>query len=345
MPQVRDMQAMPRATKKQAHAVRRATEEAVVRARAEVNGFREQVARHVRADAKGDAADVAQGLRGQVDNADALVGKAEVALKRIKDMGVVPPRPTARVPQAVRAKRALSVLQGGGVSGDWSASPEKKRRVLSRGGLLPRARLGAATPLRVDQLSTLIKQVAIASKLRVAIMDSLGVGFECLNVFRAYIWFTEIDDVDGPRSDAQASVSPALALEHVSVFGADDSRPSRWSCSKHAVFNILTERANVAARYFQLRENSVAAAFVALVAWLALHKTLFSEKCEANRLAFDASRGVFLPPCVWPFDSHSHGAPRFTRGSIPALTKRSVRSPKRGSDKPASQAGAAAKSA
>lgn len=298
----------------QSHSVANTTIAAVTRARAEVNNFREQVTRLVRPDVPGEAANAARGLLKHIEHAEALVEKAELSVARIKSVGRVPPRPTASVPQTVRAKRALSVLQAGGMGGDGDASAKKKSRILPGGGVLA-AGQRTATPMRSSEFSTTIKRAATASRLLVARVGPRGVGFECPNVFRAYVWFAEVDEIKEPRSVPPAAVSPALAPEHVSVFGIDELLTNRWSCSKHAVFNVLTERANAAVRYFQTREDSGANAFVALAEWLALHKTLFTDKCEDRRLAFDASRGIFLPACIRSFDGH--GAPRFTRGSIP----------------------------
>eukprot|EP00171_Calliarthron_tuberculosum_P010859 IDg10859t1 len=140
------------------------------------------------------------------------------------------------------------------------------------------------------------------------------------------MWFRATDPAT-PKSAATPTGTPAstqgraMEPEWIAVFGIDENGPVRWSASKHAVFAVLTERANAAVRYFWARERSGADAFVALANWLALHRTVFSDACEGRRLAFDASRGIFLPPCVRSFDGT--GGPRFTRGSIPVRSSSS----------------------
>lgn len=49
--------------------------------------------------------------------------------------------------------------------------------------------------------------------------------------------------------------------------------------------------------------------------WLAKHRQIFTSESEERRLAFDASRGIFLPACINAFSEGSET--RFTRGTIP----------------------------
>ena len=123
--------------------------------------------------------------------------------------------------------------------------------------------------------------------------------FEGKHVFRAYIWLKGKNKQFRPV--------------HVGVFRVDEVA-GRWSVSKHAVFNVFSERANAAVRYFQRSQKSGADALIALARWFARHRGMFKERAEERRLAFDASRGIFLPACVTAFDGSEV---RFTRGTIP----------------------------
>lgn len=68
-----------------------------------------------------------------------------------------------------------------------------------------------------------------------------GCGFLCEHAFRAYIWFHPVD----PRGDGSA-----IEPEWIDLFGIDEPLVGRWSASRHAVFSVLTGRANAVVRYF-----------------------------------------------------------------------------------------------
>lgn len=307
------------------HTVASKTIAAVERARQEVNSFKAQVAKLVRPDAPGEAASVGRGLLKHITQAEALVEKVETTVKRLKAVGRVPPRPTASIPASVRAKRALSVLSAGlGMEKGTTVMPNSKdpsteaesrnvRRKLSGPVFLSAAGKPVATPLREDDFASTLQIVAKSSPMGVGRIGTRGVGFECRNVFRAFVYFKEVD----PPANMPAPASKTYIVpEHISCFGIDETNASRWSCSKYAVFNVLTERANAAIRYFMAREETGEAAFMALAEWLAKHNTLFVDRSEDGRFsAFDTSRGIFLPACIHSFDGS--GQARFTRGFIP----------------------------
>lgn len=334
---------------------------AVERARQEVNGLKAHVSQLLRSEIPADQ-NVARSLAKHTQQAEALVEKAESTVKRVKGYSRVPPRPTASVPPSLRAKRSLSVLLSGldaddillDVKGPQAGRTVKKEKLVEgtaeekirspkwKGPFLSAAGKPTATPMREEDFTTTLgkvhKETGLAV-LRTAKGDG-AVFFECPNVFRAAIWFKEADVPCDPKSVAEAPSANYIVPEHIAVFGVDETNPSRWACSRYAVFKVITERANAAVRYFMAREKTGEEAFLALGKWLARHKTLFSAKCEDRRLAFDASRGIFLPACIYPFEGH--GPPRFTRGSIPLrsnstyATQPTVRVPS-GSHAPGSQ--------
>lgn len=307
---------------------------AVERARQDVNGLKMHMAQLMRSEAPSDQ-NMARSLVKHRQKAETLVEQAESTVKRIKNVRSVPPRPTASVPPSVRAKRSLSVLLSGLESDDIlqdlqkntdEALDVKQESVLEKADGTPtpkrnRAFLSAAgkpvaTPLREDVLKATLGKVHKETGLAVLRnMTDGGVFFECPNVFRTLVWFKDVDAPAGTNPNADGSVPTYVVPEHIAVFGVDETNASRWACSRYAVFKVITERANAAVRYFMAREKTGEDAFLALGKWLARHKTLFTAKCEDRRLAFDASRGIFLPSCIYPFEGH--GPPRFTRGSIP----------------------------
>lgn len=314
---------------------------AVDRARDEVNSFKAHVDQLHRSENPSDQA-MAKSLAQHISRAESLVTKAETTVKRMRQVGRVPPRPTASSPPALRAKRSLSVLRTGLGSepADPGTDPSKKnaedaadkptRNVKQKTGaagvapngspsakpvFLSAAGKPTATPLREDDFKATLQRIAREADLTVGLMSPRGVGFECRNVFRAFVWFKETDPPGEKLPLRETPKHAYIVPEHIGCFGVDESNASRWSCSRYAVFKVVTERANAAIRYFMARETTGEDAFLALAKWLARHKTLFTAKCEDRRLAFDASRGIFLPCCIYPFEGN--GPPRFTRGSIP----------------------------
>lgn len=313
---------------------------AVERARNEVNNFKNQIAAMMRSESAADNA-VARSMADQLAHAEHLVEKAEATAKRIRNGACVPPRPTASVAPSVRAKRALSVLRAGLDAGDAqvlgakadAADRDKKRKV--DGSVDPSGRVvkkprthapdmsflsaagkPSATPLAEESLNSILRKLSTETELSIRVRGGRGVVLECKNVFRAFIWFKETDSPPGFKpATPEGPLSTFIAPEFIGCFGIDETNLGRWSCSRYAVFNVMSERANAAIRYFTAREKTGEEAFSALVQWLERHKNLYSAKCEERRLAFDASRGIFLPACIYPFEGN--GPPRFTRGSIP----------------------------
>lgn len=300
---------------------------AVERARNEVKSFKETYENLIQttANAGGEAQNLARSLIKHIETAETHVEKADATVKRIKVVGRIPPRPTASVPASVRAKRALSVLLAGvdvektNITAEGAANAARNvRQKLGTGMFLSAAGKPCATPIREDELNNVLKRAVKETDLKVGRVGDRGVGFECRNVFRAFMWFKEVEVPKGEKLPPVPKGGKPLVFmvpEHIGCFRVDELSASRWSCSKHAIFNILTERAQAAIRYFMARESKGEDAFVALAQWLARHKNLFSAKNEERRLAFDASRGIFLPACVHAFDGSGDG--RFTRGSIP----------------------------
>lgn len=264
----------------------------VERAREEVNSMKDALAADA---ASSDDATVRANLK-KLAAAEALLHKAESSVRRVKVASGTTPRPPTTTTAAERAARALAVLSGAG-------PPERLFVPVSD---------GRSRPLLAEvDLPALCSRATAEARLGIGPLlqsPGVGVGFMCESVFRSFLWFRRV-----PPSSACA---PAMIVpEHIAVFGVDETAATRWSASKHAVFGVLTERANAAVRYFWAREARAEDAFVELAKWLALHRTMFSDKCDERRLAFDASRGYFLPACVRAFDGV--GGPRFTRGSIP----------------------------
>lgn len=220
-------------------------------------------------------------LLRRVAIAEQLEEKAERKVLLIKSVGRATKRHNAYVPRSIRAKRALTVLQGG-----------TKRK------------FGGGKGVKDEELNALLKRISketglMAGRVSKSHGGGVGVGFECRNVFRAYLWFKDS--------------SPWLIPEHIAVFRVDELHASRFSCSRHAIFNVLTERANAAVRYWGGGD-----VLMPLAKWLAKHDGVFGGKCEERRLAFDASRGMFLPPCVIGFGG---GDAAFTRGTIPVRSQ------------------------
>ncbi|CDF35065.1 unnamed protein product [Chondrus crispus] len=280
--------------------------------------------------------DVLKTLIQRTQRLEAHLHKVEVTLTRSKPGPRIPTRPTASTPPSIRAKRALSVLLTGLNSSNCAKrlgnmaghdSPDitdderdrivrrKTEAIVGKPILLSSTGKVKATPIRDDSIAATLKRAARGTDLSlVQIHSSNGVLFECRNVFRAYMWFKQVDPPTEKRTPAELRHSYNVP-EHIAFFGIDERNISRWSRSQYGVFNVVSERANAAIRFYMNRETTGEDAFVALVKWLSRHKSLFTAKCERRRVAFDASRGMFLPPCVYPFEEDA--SPRFTRGSIP----------------------------
>lgn len=282
----------------------------VDRARQEVVNLRNMVRQYSQSETNGESANHANSVRNmmkRVQHAEQILVKTEATIRRVKATGRSATRTAVAPRDGDRAKRALAVL----LAAPHADPPDSDAGSVARRHLSAMPELGERVPLKGDQLEALYSRAQQASKLSIRSVRG-GVGFLCENVFQAYMWYRTGDSA--PSTLGAPSGKP-IQPEWIAVFGIDEVSPWRWSASKHAVFGVLTERANAAVRYFWARERSGADAFIALARWLALHRTMFSDTCEGRRLAFDASRGIFLPPCVRSFDGT--GGPRFTRGSIP----------------------------
>lgn len=310
------------------------TVQSVERARLELDGFKAHI-KHLLQNGSANDLAVVRSLRDHVTQAESCVEKAESTVKRLRQGARVPPRPTASTAPSVLAQRSLSVLRAG-LDADGSPPANEKSSAgdaemnVEGGGRNIRPRIArssnfpflsaagkpAATPVLEEKVNSMLMKLSKEIGLSIGRVGGRTVGFECKNVFRAFVWFKEVDYSQAQKAAGlESSNSVYIAPEHIGCFGTDETNASRWSCSRYAIFQVLSERANAAIRYFTAREKTGDEAFFALAKWLERHKTLFSAKCEERRLAFDASRGIFLPACVYPFEGN--GAPRFTRGSIP----------------------------
>lgn len=305
------------------------------RAREQINSFKAHITQLARSE-NGPDREAVKAYAQHATRLDAHLQKAQATLTRTKPVtGRVPTRPTASTPPSLRAKRALSVLLTGlnsssaakhlgAIAGHDSPdiTDEQRDRIVRRKTeaiigkpvLLSATNKAKESPISDDVIAATLKRAARDTDLSLVQIASNRVLFECRNVFRAYMWFKQVDPpADKPAvPDARRSYS---VPEHIAFFGIDERNVSRWSRSQYGVFNVVSERANAAIRFYMNREPTGEDAFVALVKWIARHKTLFTAKCEKRRIAFDASRGMFLPCCIYPFEEDA--SPRFTRGSIP----------------------------
>lgn len=283
----------------------------IERVRQEINLFKAQINQIAAPSATADTRNAACELLNHVKATETNLEKSEAKVQRLRPIGRVLSRPTVPVPASERAKRALTILNAADPSMAHGRSVRQKTarpRYLTLAGKKP------ATPIREEDLSALLKQTSQLVSTNFNILKNGTVSFDCRHIFSAYIWFKEVP----PPKDAQPKPGgkPPVYIvpEHIACFRTDENA-SRWSCSDHAVFNVMTERAQAAIRYFMAREETGEDAFVELILWLVKHNNIFSAECDDRRLAFDASRGIFLPPCVHPFDGS--GPARFTRGTIP----------------------------
>ncbi|PXF48385.1 hypothetical protein BWQ96_01845 [Gracilariopsis chorda] len=281
------------------------------RVKQEINLFKAQITQIATPTAAPETRNAARELLNHVKASEINLEKAEAKVQRLRPIGRVLSRPTVPVPASERAKRALTILNAADPSLAHGRSVRQKTarpRYLTLAGKKP------ATPIREEDLPALLKRTSQLVSTNITILKTSAVTLDWRHIFSACIWFKE---VPAPK-DAQpkpGGKSPVYVVpEHIACFRTDENA-SRWSCSDHAVFNVMTERAQAAIRYFMAREETGEDAFVELILWLVKHHNIFSAKCDDRRLAFDASRGIFLPPCVHPFDGS--GPARFTRGTIP----------------------------
>lgn len=176
-----------------------------------------------------------------------------------------------------------------------------------------------SAPLTLSSLDAVIARAAVETGLMVSRGEGeLSVIFRCPNVYCARLWLTHRP----PSGDAPHGSDPfALYADHAVAGAAINGVPERWGAVNFAVFQLLTERAGAASRYYWTQHGCVARAFLDFAHWLMAHNDIFERTCEGKRLAFDAARGIYMPPCVRAFCLPSEI--RFPRGCIP-LTPQSL---------------------
>ncbi|KAI0556918.1 Mediator complex subunit Med27 [Gracilaria domingensis] len=306
--------------------------------RQEITLFRTQLHQILSANPTPAARNAARELFNHIKANEALLEKADAKVQRLRLAGRLVSRPTVPVPASKRAKRALSVLS--------AADPDTNdvrsvRRKTARPKYLTLAGKKPATPIREEELPALFKRASQIASANLVMLKTGGVKFDWQHIFSAYIWFKDVPPPGDAKPKADGKPAAYVIPEHIACFRTDETGAGRWSRSVHAVFNVMTERAQAAIRYFMAREDTGEDAFIELILWLVKHNNIFSAKCDDRRLAFDASRGIFLPPCVHPFDGS--GPARFTRGTIPVrstTTQQNTR-PSHGSQAARSQISAA----
>ncbi|KAJ8904709.1 hypothetical protein NDN08_001227 [Rhodosorus marinus] len=265
------------------------TMEAVEQARITVD----DVMKRLSAMDKSDPA--ARGYEKIMKKADDDLKKAELMVKEMKEKvnetGKAPARAKESINPSSGIKRALMAIQNAPKT-PRTLREGKDEKVLMKAGL--------------PKFTTTNTGLAIS-----VTPDEVGLRIECKNVFIAGLWFVPV---------SQGNLVPECAM----VFGVDE-KFSRWRTSKYRVFGILSERATAAIQYFWSMESQAQQAVEQFLEWLALHKTVLSDvSAEDNRrLAFDASRAIFLPPCVRAFDGDKR--PRHPRACVPERQERSER--------------------
>eukprot|EP00178_Gracilaria_changii_P002403 TRINITY_DN1353_c0_g1_i1.p1 TRINITY_DN1353_c0_g1~~TRINITY_DN1353_c0_g1_i1.p1 ORF type:complete len:381 (+),score=64.85 TRINITY_DN1353_c0_g1_i1:81-1223(+) len=284
----------------------------IEKVRQEINLFKAQLSHILSAAPTPVTRNAARELFNHIKANEAVLEKADAKVQRLRLAGRVVSRITVPVPASKRAKRALSVLS--------AADPDLRdarsvRRKTTRPRYLTLAGKEPASPMREEELPALFKRASQMTSANLVMLKTGGVMFDWRNIFSAYIWFKDVSPPSEAKPKADGKPATYVIPEHIACFRTDEAGAGRWSRSVHAVFNVMTERAQAAIRYFMAREDTGEDAFIELVLWLVKHDDIFSAKCDERRLAFDASRGIFLPPCVHPFDGS--GPARFTRGTIP----------------------------
>lgn len=213
--------------------------------------------------------------------------------------------------------------------GEASATPKQtpsdsNAAVAGAAGNIP---ILSRTRLRAEILNPVLALSAKTTGLQISAIGPLSVLVTCPNVFQAVIWLTTSGNSVAARTigqsiEANSDDAPTLYPDYVVVCGAGESVPTRWGSSKFAIFQLLGDRARTASRFFWTQHSCTVRSFVSFCNWLAAHKDLFSqpleERPDKRRLAFDASRGFYLPACIRPFSAPSEV--RFPRGSIPPHT-------------------------
>jgi hypothetical protein len=339
-----------------AHSVTSATIAIIERARAEVTGLRSQAGR-LHADGSTQAVQIARELNSRIMQAEAIVVKAETTIKRIRNIGRVPSRPAVAPQETSRAKRALYVLSSSNSSGPLlEVSDSVHRNVRSKlekvsdrpndsvantkySGGIHVSKSSTADPspqlnefqvlqhaaavdkefVTIATLDAVVKRAAAANPaLQISVRNSHTLRINCASVFSASLWFRAAHGCI-PSAGDDIGVTQLVA-DDIVVCSTEEGEPSRWTTSRYAVFQLMTERARAALRFFCARSSNQPATKVqellGLTGWLSCHRTLFLESADGRRLAFDASRGMYMPPCVRQFGFPSI-VPKFTRGSIP----------------------------
>jgi hypothetical protein len=85
---------------------------------------------------------------------------------------------------------------------------------------------------------------------------------------------------------------------------------SLFSIPTSSVFAALSDRASAAAHKFWSQESGHASALHAFIRWMALHNDIFGTSSveDGNHLAFDISRGAYMPPIVYKLSSTTNAS-------------------------------------
>lgn len=118
----------------------------------------------------------------------------------------------------------------------------------------------------------------------------------CKRVWIAALWMQRENVTNG----CETPLDERRLVPKLCRIVAVNETPSLYKSSDHAVFAALSERASAMARLVWARHQSPARSFHEFLMWLSLHANVFEDKSveDSRRLAFDMSRGLYLPPYV-----------------------------------------------
>lgn len=300
----------------------------VERARGKVNSLKEQLSL-LQSRATGSENTMVQQLASHISHAEEMLARAELSVKLLGRTGGEPKRLPKVAPQAARAKRALSVLCETSYvplataiepyirrvrrkSADSTTSLDKYVSKQSSNAEQPETgksaedvnSLSVVEKITPDTMDKIAQHVAAATGLDVTRVHHNVMRLRCEKTFIATVYFKMTDEATG-----------VLEPHDVRVGAVDEESHGLMPRTRHAVFQVLTERARVAIRFFAAKNGVGKHSFTSLAKWLASHRDLFSASSSNVLLAFDASRGIYLPACIRSFQGPD--TPRFTRGSIP----------------------------
>lgn len=133
---------------------------------------------------------------------------------------------------------------------------------------------------------------------------TIEIHVECTNSWRAGLWLckrefaAEYEEVENATAHRASAFVPCVAR-----FVAANESLSQFVASDHAVFQALSERASAAANFFWQNEFSHSDALSDFLLWLLLHRDAFKKPnpSDGRVLAFDTSRGIFMPAIIYSY--------------------------------------------